>query len=829
MSPTPLHQRFARTRRALPAAVAIALAAGHAPPADAQGSPATPPAAAIAIDIPAQPLSQALNALARRANLQMSFPAALVEGRRAPAVSGPLTVQQALARLLAGSGLEATVQDGSVVVRRVVAPADEGLVLPTVTVRASRLRPESSRYAADSAAITRGAASLKEVPQSVTVLTSKAIEDQGLTLMSDAMVKMTGIVATTDGLGNPEFRSRGFIIDTYQVDGLGTSYSSTFRPDFDLAIYDRVELLRGADGLFSAAGEPGGTVNLVRKRPTDRWRSAVTLSYGSWNNRRVEADLGGPLGLDGQLRGRLVAVRQDRDFFYKPADEAKRVLYGMLEFDLTQSTVLSAGISHQRAQGASWMYGLPTYTDGSQLNLPRDVALTADWARRNTTIRETFLAVEHKFNKDWSVKLGAARQHYDFDYLQLNVGGPVDTATGSFGNPSAFAEADGNHSDSADLSVNGSFHAWGHKHRLTAGVDWRRSDGKQLRTRFDAQFPDGALNVGDFPGLNLPAPTVYQRDYGWPAFGAEQNGVYARVDLQASEQVHVILGGRHGNYKHRDIYEDYDDAGQLIERDASFKWHQNGIFTPYAAVTYALNPQWTAYASVTEVYKPQGNMFTGPPESPNKLDPITGRNHELGIKGSVMDRALNVSAALYRIERNGEAVQDTRYGEGSSFYLPLGRIVSQGLDVEVSGELAPGWEVFAGYTYNQNKNRQTEAVYSALTPKHMLKLWSDLTLPGTRAKWALGGGVTVKSRHGNTGTYWAWTDAGWTQPRFDIAQGGYAVWDARVKYQIDARWALALNVNNVFDRIYYATLGVPNGNSWYGAPRSATLTLRGQF
>ena len=829
MRPMPLHQRFTASPLALAAAMAIALATGHVPPAQAQSGAAAAAATPIAINLPAQALGSALNELARQANLQMTFPAALVAGKQAPAVSGQLTVQQALARLLAATGLEATVEGTSVVVRSIPVASSNATVLPSVAVRASRIDADSSSYAAESASIARGAAALKDVPQSVTVFTSKAIEDQGLTLMSDALVKMTGIVATTDGLGNPEFRSRGFIIDTYQVDNLGTSYTSTFRPDFDLALYDRVELLRGADGLFSAAGEPGGTVNLARKRPTDQLRSTVTLAYGSWNNRRVEADIGGPLALEGRLRGRLVAVRQERDFFYKPADESKQVLYGILEFDLTPSTRISGGISHQHTKGVTWLNGLPTYSDGRQLGLPRDVALTTDWAQRDTTLRETFLAAEHKINSDWSVKLSASRQRYDFDYLQLTVGGPVDPATGLFGNPSAFAEADGNHADTVDLNFSGRFRAWGHQHRLTAGLDWRRSEGKQLRTRFEADFPDGAIGVDDFPGLTLPAPTVYQSDYGWPAFGSTQQGTYARLDLQVSDKVHVILGGRYGNYKYRDVYEDYDEDGQLIERDTSYQWRQSGIFTPYAAVTYALTPAWTTYASLTEVYKPQGNMFAGPPENPTKLDPITGRNHELGIKGSVMDRALNVSAALYRIERNGEAVEDTRYGDGSSFYLPLGKIVSQGLDLEVSGELAPGWEIFAGYTYNQNKNRETDAVYSALTPRHMLKLWSDFTLPGSGSKWALGGGVTVKSSHANKGTYWAWTDAGWTQPSFEIKQGGYAVWDARVKYQIDARWALALNVNNVFDRIYYATLGVPNGNNWYGSPRSATLTLRGEF
>lgn len=92
--------------------------------------------------------------------------------------------------------------------------------------------------------------------------------------------------------------------------------------------------------------------------------------------------------------------------------------------------------------------------------------------------------------------------------------------------------------------------------------------------------------------------------------------------------------------------------------------------------------------------------------------------------------------------------------------------MSEGLDLEVSGEVAPGWEVFAGYTYNRNENEMDDVIYSALTPRHTFKLWTDYILPGAYAKWGVGGGVTAKSTHGNTCTYWVMTDAGWTQPTF---------------------------------------------------------------
>ena len=705
------------------------------------------------------------------------------------------------------------------------------VVLDEVTVVVgSGATEDSNSYATGAASIARGADSLKEVPQAVTVMTHQTLQDQNLTTMSEAMTKAPGVVATINGGGNPVYSARGFDIGTYQIDGLGTNYDSTWRPDFDLSIYDRVEVLRGAEGLFSGAGEPGGTVNLVRKRPTDEFSSSISLGYGSWSNRRVEADIGGPITSDGRLRGRMIGVWQDRDYFYSPADEEKQVLYGILEYDLTPDTTVHAGVSYQYQYGTRWATGLPAYSDGTQLGLDRGIALTADWAKRKTTTKEIFVGAEHRFNDDWMLKFGAMRQRFDYDYMQLSLGGPVDPATGIFGDPGAFSEDVGNHSDVVDLNISGRFNAWGKEYKLTAGADWRRSYGKQMRNRYSEVFPDGTVSIDDFPGLDLPSPTSSGGyNHGWPAYGGVQKGVYARLDMEVTDKLNVIVGGRYANYEHNELYLRYDEDGNVTERDSSWHWTENGTFTPYAGVTYDVTPDWTAYASITEIYKPQGNTFAGPPENPTQLDPITGRNFELGAKGAILNGGLNVAASLYHIEREGEGIADTRYEDEGTFYLPLGKVVSQGLDLEVSGEVVPGWQIFAGYTYNRNKNENEDAVYHALTPRHMLKLWSEYNLPGAYDAWTIGGGVTVKSKHANTGTYWQMGPDGWTQPRFEIQQGGYAVWDAHVDYRIDDRWNLSLNVNNLFDKTYYATIGVPNGGNWYGEPRSATLTLRGTF
>lgn len=391
-----------------------------------------------------------------------------------------------------------------------------------------------------------------------------------------------------------------------------------------------------------------------------------------------------------------------------------------------------------------------------------------------------------------------------------------------------FSENNGNHSDVVDLNLTGRFDAWGRDYNLVVGADWRRSYGKQIRYNVSPNSLPGDFGIGDFPGLVLPEPEVTTRDHGWPAWGAKQMGIYGKLDMEVTDRLKATVGGRYGRYDFSTIYEFYDADGNLLTRNTDGGWSDTGIFTPYAALSYELTPDWTAYGSVTEIFKPQANLI-GAGNTP--LDPITGRNYELGIKGEVMDGALNVAAAVYHIKRKGEGFRDPSLPDDGSpcCYLPSGEITSRGIDLEVSGEVQPGWQIMAAYSYNHNKNDADGVAYHELTPKHMFKLWTDYDLTGAWSKWTLGGGVTVKSAQANSGTYWLRVDDQWTRPEFQIRQGGYAIWDAHAKYRIDDQWSLDLNVNNLFDKTYYSTIGTPGGGNWYGEPRSASLTLRGTF
>ncbi|MBL8357137.1 MAG: TonB-dependent receptor [Delftia acidovorans] len=190
------------------------------------------------------------------------------------------------------------------------------------------------------------------------------------------------------------------------------------------------------------------------------------------------------------------------------------------------------------------------------------------------------------------------------------------------------------------------------------------------------------------------------------------------------------------------------------------------------------------------------------------------------LAGSGLDLVRSGSGALTLMRRPAASVSS-------------GKVLSQGLDMEVSGELARGVNLHAGYTYNHNRNRASNTAFSTITPRHLLKLWGTWQLPGQASPWKLGAGATVQSRQYVSGTAATWNDA---TARYDgpsvpykYTQGGYAVWNLMAEYKIDPRWTLVAHLNNVLDKTYYRTVGTSVSGNYYGELRSMALTLRGRF
>jgi outer membrane receptor for ferric coprogen and ferric-rhodotorulic acid len=256
--------------------------------------------------------------------------------------------------------------------------------------------------------------------------------------------------------------------------------------------------------------------------------------------------------------------------------------------------------------------------------------------------------------------------------------------------------------------------------------------------------------------------------------------------------------------------------------------------TPFVGATYDLNTHYSLYASYADIYQTNdgvreiGGAF---------LPPVDGIDREVGIKGSWRNGALNGFVVLYDIEQRGVAVLDpsASIADQQSYspccFVSSGTNKSKGADAELDGALAAGWLIGAGYTFNTNHNLDGGDL-SSETPRHLLKLWSSKQLPGELAHWTIGGSVQAQSSNSADGFLCGvqgQVGCLGSQLSTRDVQGSFAVINLRAGYQIDAHWGAALSVNNVFDRIYYQTIGTPAGGSWYGEPRSFVLRVDGRY
>lgn len=816
-------------------------------------------ATAKRFDIPAQSLAVALQRFMQQSGIQLSYPAVLAERQTSSAVNGNMVPAEALSRLLTGTGLTYRFVTPTVVtLERAPQAADGSIQLGPVRVEgdvggtnsyaggAARNRDitEGTRsYAASQISIGKGQ-SIRETPQSVTVVTRQRIEDQGLFSVGDVMAQTAGV--TTDyagagGLGGTanSFYSRGFQMTNMQIDGASVDMFSQQTFDPNLAMYDSVQVIRGADGLYSANGEPGGTINLVRKRPMDHLQLRATGILGSWKRRQGELDVTGPLAMDGKIRGRVVLSHSARDFFYHAADTRSTLIYGILEADLTPSTLITFGGSYEDAAGTPWRNGLPRAPDGSDLHLPRSTALIASWNHYNRDTRELFAQLEQQLGGDWRFKVHANHVRLRSDSRLTNGEGAVDPLTGLGSELSGFSNDFASNKWALDVNASGSFTLFGREHKLLIGGDWTKIRDVQDTYYSTVDFPAPGIDVYTFDPAQVPLPSLVWRTRSFPDYGAIQKGLYGRLNISPAAGLTTIVGARYSAYDYQTPYVRYDTAGNVTS-SSIFAYKQSGIFTPYAGVLYDLDDQWTAYASVAEIYKSQASNLAGPlPGKP--LDAITGRNYEAGIKGELAQGRLTTSLAIYRIDRNGEAVRDPNYPDTSvgdlglnCCWLPQGSVRSEGFEAEINGEILTGWQISAGYTFNHNSNRRANEKYSTITPRHLLKIWSTYDFQGALEGLKIGAGVVAQSAQYVRGTvdqYDKSTDP-WTligTVPFEFTQKGYSVWNASVEYRFDNRWSATVNLNNIFDKTYYKTVGTSSGSNWYGDPRNVLLTIRANY
>lgn len=800
----------------LSAAVALAILA----------SPALAQAQDPSFNLPAGPLASTLNAIASQSGHIVSLEPSLVQGKQAPAVIGRMPAAEAMQRALAGSGLQLRVTEQG---NFSVEPVTDGnttlqLGATNIVERSIDATTEGSgSYAARAVTIGKGTHTLKEIPQSVTVMTRKQMDDQGLTDLKDAANQTTGLVGV-QGVGKGMIlTSRGFQIDDWQYDGVPiprNTYALGNWATQDLIFFDRMEVLRGASGLLQGTGSPGGAINLVRKR--GQYAPTVTLTgkAGSWDHYGLQLDAGGPLNQTGTVRGRFVADEDQSQSFTDYEWSKTHSLYGALDFDLREDTTLGLAVSHSDGESRPMIRGLPRYADGSPVDVSRSTYTGARWNHSDIDVTTVYADLEHRFNDDWAFKVGAVRMTEDNQAKnqRLQTSGDGLNADGSGVQYADFVSDFDATKIGLDMNLVGRFEALSMQQEVMLGGNYSKftSDDRFARTfnnssdtlfGIDHDRPeisyDGLLNT---PG-GRATPSKYD---------IRQKGLYGSWRVKPIEPLTLVLGSRVSWYDYSYTSATQAAFSNVAIDEAPSTTNETGEFTPYAGIVYDLNREWAVYASYTDVFEPQTARTT----SGSVLKPVIGSNYEIGLKGELMDGRVNTSLAVFRYDQENRAVNDVASGfacDGWYCSTASGKVRSQGIEAEISGEVLSGLQLFAGYTYNTTKYLEDPVdegrVFSQWTPKHMLRVWSDYQFSGDWSRVSTGLGFTTQS---HTLGY---------ERTYEIP--GYTVWNARLGYQLTPEIDLALNANNLFDKNYYtAGYNQLNGNNYFGDPRNVMFSVK---
>ncbi len=804
--------------RFTPAPLALAVALAFAPAVHAQVDATA--ATLIEIRITAQPLAQALDALARQSRLDLMVQPSLVAGKTAPAVTGRMTPRDALERLLAGSGLGAEIEGTAVTVRpRGPEPSAEQTMAP-VTISAAPVigatTEGSGAYTARLVTIGKGEQKLKDIAQSVSVVTRQLLDEQNLTTVYDTLASTTGMTIQQSPQGGKYMYSRGFDLTTVQYDGVPLNrgmYGRASNFSAGTAIYDRVEVLRGAAGLLQGAGNPGGAVNLVRKRPLADNATTVIVKAGSWDNYGLQLDASRALNDAGTLRARVVADYEDKHSFIDYVERRSPTLFATLEYDVSPQTQVNLALSSEQVKGRPFLNGLPRFSNARDLDLPRSTFLGAKWNRQDNSNRGAYLDLSHHFNEDWTLKISSAyvKEKNDMKYAGSGLAVNPLTNRGALRASTTVAE---NELSGIDANITGKFDALGRQHEVVFGVNHARATA---RTVYGVSSNYHTFDIDHFnPDFPEPTDAFINSNLREARVGrSRETGAYGTVRLQLADPLKLIVGARLG--WSRTIW-DTDTTGRSTSVSTTDQG-EHAKLTPYAGLVYAINAQWSAYASYAEIFSPQYEQK----ESGDALKPLTGANIELGVKGELMDGRVNTALALFRVDQKNRAQED--YNTSNTCrsdyycYIDTGKVRSEGVDMEVSGKLATGWNLFSGYTFNRTKYMEDVnsggLSFNTYTPKHMMRVWSTYQLPGALRDITLGGGVNSQSSSYRT------------VGALTANVSGRAVWNSMLKYQINPRWSATLNVNNVFDKRYYSTLSSFVNANYYGDPRNVVLTLRG--
>lgn len=665
---------------------------------------------------------------------------------------------------------------------------------------------EAASYTGDeSTTASKGMTQIRDEAQTVNTVTAQTLEDYQVKDLNDALRFVSGI-SQTNTLGGTKDAviKRGFgSNDDNSIlrDGIRSAIGHNLG-----ATTDHVEVLKGPASLMYGALEPGGVVNVISKQPQFTRSTTLTGSGYSEGGGTFGVDTTGPLG-DTNLAYRLVAERSHEDYWRN---------YGVDEHTLIAPSIAWVGdrasfsLAYTYNDYASPFDRGTVFVNGRPADISYRDRLDERWARTVGISQSTTARFEYQLNDDWRSRLtyGWTEDRYSLAIAQPN------TLTGN----TLRRIANGGHYDYESrygaLDLIGDQQLFGQRHEIVVGLDNESLDKYRGKTYRNANTAAGNLNIQNPQYGNLAEPVTISAAQSNAENNLTTTSVYFKDNWHLNDQWILVFGGRQAHW------DQYSDAG-LGSSYAPGADSNGDKFIPFGGIVYQPTDNVALYANYSRSFVPNDADDAG-----NSFKPTEGRSYEAGIKYSPV-KALNVNLAVYDIVKKN-LVNSVLQSNGESIDEAVGKARSRGVELDVTGEIAPNWSVIGTYAYDQtevlknDEKPEQEGNRLPNAPMHTASLYltHHLALPANLGKWHVGaGGRYVGQRPGD--------DAN------SFSMDSYTVADAFVRWDLptqEYKTSLQLNVDNLFNKEYYpSTTGSSTLQVEEGALRTARLTASVTF
>ncbi|MBD9355829.1 TonB-dependent siderophore receptor [Methylomonas albis] len=785
--------------------------------------------------IPAQALAEALRNFSQASGLQLLYDDQLVAGKVSPALNGSYTPRLGLDRLLAESGLGYQIKNGNLIVleqnqmpvrKTDVQTRQSPTALPAVNVVGKAIYDATDPYNPDyvlpnATAGTKTDTPIMETPLNVQVVSKQVMKDQQVITLDQALKNVSGITTNTNGSGNISFGGtnqsiflRGFESETFFRNGFRLQQGATTR---QMANVESVEVLKGAAAILYGQVEPGGMVNVITKQPLSTPYYALNQQFGSYDLYRTTLDATGPITKDDTLLYRMNMSYQNSGSFREFVGKDDVFLAPVLKWNISPRTQATLELEYNHQHLGLDTGFVPLFND-TIFKTPRN----RNYGGYSSSTTETIYGGfnwSHQFNDDWSIKhrFSVNQQNIDqphFVFPQETDGVDVSRQLNSFSTQ--------NNTYSTNVDLTGHFDTFGLRHTLLLGGDYYR---------IDSVFAN-SVSDPDRSNINLLNPVHPGTAFTQPLFPmvlntnrTDQYGLYIQDQIKLPYNFHVMGGIRYQNF-HQNHLADFPSFDFNLPSVQS-----NDAVTPRVGILWQPKSWLSLYANYVESFG-VNTAFTFTPDN-KPVPPTEGQQYEGGIKTEFFDGRLRATLAYYDLTKTNVPTSDLSH---PGFSVLTGAVRSRGPELDITGEILPGWNVIATYANTDARIIKTvETGYQALgtrfwnVPRNTGSLWSTYELKdGDLQGFKFGGGVTV--RDGQT--------ACCSFPAFTLP--GYATVGLLAAYSVDvgnAKITAQLNVDNLLDKQYVSGLftnyfvpgGFNAGYADFGQPRTFVGSINIQY